>query len=91
MHRYGQGVDEDFKLAIDYYKKGCELGTFEVHLISPILHLVWHTFFKVTHWLISAWLTATPMEREWTHLWRWLSRATWKLANQVGAHINCAC
>ena len=26
MHQHGQGVEQDIKMAVDFYQKGCELG-----------------------------------------------------------------
>lgn len=32
MHRYGQGVEEDIKQAVEYYQKGCDCGESRIRL-----------------------------------------------------------
>ena len=34
MHYHGQGVEEDWKMAVDYFQKGCELGEWNLTIIG---------------------------------------------------------
>jgi hypothetical protein len=64
MHQHGQGVEQDSKMAVDYYLKGCELGT--LLLEAVFCGVMRACVSKVIPVLISAWHSATLMAREWT-------------------------
>lgn len=86
MHQHGQGVEQDIKLAVEFYQKGCELGmimsqklrSFYFHFSACVCLLV-----KVTPMLTLAWPSVAHMAGEWTFPWRRHSKTTWRPANQV--------